>query len=203
MTVTYPYPLSWLSDVLRISEATMRIERQEETSGAGTGQYWAAELADPLWTAVVPLSARSSDEARSIDAALNMLGSNKVMLFADPSYEGIDASGVTLSAFNADRTAITLSGLASGQVVKRGQRLSVAYGANVWFAEFGENVMANESGVLGAVSIYPYPPMTLTVGVEVELAKPFLKMMIADRSAFTHQPGAFGQGATLTLRQKP
>ncbi|WP_339107130.1 hypothetical protein [Thioclava sp. GXIMD4216] len=204
MAISFPADLGWISDLIIPSSCTMDLQRNEETSGVGSGQFWSAELAEPLWTAQVGIPRfLTHAEGRAFDAKMRRLGTNRTLLFADPMYKGLDQSGVVISSFSTDRTAITLSGLAPGTDILAGHRLSVVYGGHIWFAEFDEDVTADDSGVAGPVAVYPFPPMILAAGAVVELAKPYLKMMLVDAAASAALPGNRVGEKTLTLRQKP
>ncbi|SOC22000.1 hypothetical protein [Rhodobacter maris] len=208
MALTFPYPLAFLSAHIKETQIPLALRRFDEMSGNGRGQLWSARLATPLWTATVPLVARSWAEAREVDAKILALdGMAKTFLWTDPVYlpaaGGAPGDGVIVAAIAQDRTALALSGLAAGYAVAIGDRLSIAHGAGrVWFATFVEAGVADASGTLAALSVYPYLPFGVATGDAVEMARPVFKAMVEDYTGFTAMPGCYSQGAALTLLQK-
>ncbi|MFD2175934.1 hypothetical protein [Rhodobacter lacus] len=208
MALTFPYPLAFLSAHIKETQIPLGLRRFDETSGTARGQVWSARLATPLWTATVPLVARSWAEAREVDAKILALdGMAKTFLWADPVYlpaaGGAPGDGVIVSAIAPDRTAVALSGLPAGYAVAIGDRLSIAHSAGrIWFATFAEAGVADASGTLSALSVYPYVHLGVATGDAVEMARPSFKAMVEDYTGFTAMPGRYAQGASLTLLQK-
>lgn len=209
MALTTPYPLAFLSDVLKRVDVTFSLKRNDELSGSGDGRYWSAELARPLWQIAVTMSARWNAEARAVDAKIRALaGTRGSFLFSDPSYApagGVaPGSGVTVASIAADRTSITLSGLPAGYPLTAGDRLSVSASGRVWFAEISDSVVAKITGVTDALPVYPVAPLWLTTGMAVELANPFLKVFVPPdgHTPFTSHPGFYSDSAALSLLQR-
>lgn len=208
MALTFPYPLEFLSEHIRGTEIPLALRRFDEASGSGDGRVWGARLAAPLWTATLPLVARSWAEARAVDAKILALdGMSKSFLWADPVYlpaaGGTAGSGVTVAAVSEDRTALALSGLPAGYAVSIGDRLSISHGSGrVWFATFSEAAVSDASGNLGALAVYPYLPLGVAAGAAVEMDRPYLKAAVEDYTGFTAKPGKYSQGASLSLLQK-
>ncbi|TQS73293.1 hypothetical protein ERN12_05925 [Rhodobacteraceae bacterium] len=199
-----PYALAWLNDLLKIGPVQIDLQRNEETSGAGSGQFWAAELADPLWTVRVDLAAGTDAEVKRIEARLRRLGSNGVILFKDPKAVGLPYKKATIAAINGDRDKVRFGGLPQTVVIPEGTRFSVTLpSGQIWYAETYQSGKAGADGRTALIEVFPYPPMSLATGAAVELTHPHFKATVTDRTPFTYQPGAFGQGATLTLLQKP
>lgn len=203
------YPLSFLSDHLRAGEITLSIVRNDELSGAGTGQFWAAELAPPLWSFSFPLAARRVEAARAIDARVWSLGVNRPFLFADPSYSGPAAgapgAAATVTAISADRTRIALAGLPPGFTLTFGDRLSIVLAnGRIYFGTFAGEITAGSDGASGLVEVFPAVPMALAIGAAVTLAQPVCRVIIPPDgyTAFTALPGQVSHGATLQLLQK-
>ncbi|SOC11472.1 hypothetical protein SAMN05877809_105294 [Rhodobacter sp. JA431] len=208
MALSFPYALDFLSDHIKAAQIPLTLRRFDETSGTARGQVWSTQLAPPIWTATVPLVARSWAEARAVDAKILALdGMAKTFLWADPAYMsacyGRVGGNVTVASVSSDRTAIGLSGLPPGYPVSIGDRLSVAHGTDrVWFATFAEEGVADAAGDLAELSVYPYVPFGVSVGAAVEMDRPYFKAMVEDYTGFSAMPGKYSQGASLTLLQK-
>ncbi|WP_273688464.1 hypothetical protein [Ketogulonicigenium vulgare] len=215
MTLPDLYPLAFLGDLIATrAEVTMTLQRYDEMSGGGDGRRWAAELAPPLWTASFDLNNLSRDcigRARGIDARFRALGTNRAFLWADPTYSG-PAQGVNphlvnadvrVAAFSADRTRITFSGLPAGFEFAAGDRFSAPWGTGRYY--LGE--IADGGAVAGGsvqVAVYPYPPLSLQVGAQVELLRPVCRMFVPDDgyTPYSYRRGSAATGASVTMLEK-
>ena len=207
MALSEPYPLAFLSNILRIASVQFDLLRFEESSGAGSGQLWTAEMADPLWQATITMSNCEWPLAREINAKVKALGTMKSMHFADASYSpaagGTPGSDVTISAISADRTRIALTGLPAAYRGTAGDRLNInSGGASLYIGEFAETVSANGSGVTAQITITPPLPFSLATGASVAMAAPVLRARVGAFTPYTWQLGDYGAGASLTLVQK-
>lgn len=217
MAVSSIYPLDFLNDLLITKEAvTVGLQRNDEMSGSGDGRYWAAELARPLWTATLNLSALGRNcrgRAREIDAKFRALGVNRAFLWADPTYDGprfgataeLAASTVTIRAINTGRTRIALSGLPAGFVISPGDRFSVEWATGRhYMAEFLEEDTAISNGTTGGSDIYPLPPLGMAIGMTVNLIRPTIKAIVPPDgfTPYSYIKGFVASGASLTLLQK-
>lgn len=210
MALTFPYPLAFLSDVLRAGDVSFDMKRNDEMSGSGSGQFWAAELAPPLWQVTMSLAARRPEQAREIDAKIRALGiGRQTLLFTDPTYapaSRINPGGsASIGSISADRTRISLSGLLPDYVATIGDRISVSLGAGrYWTAELAEGAAANTSGVTPLVTVTPYLPLGINIGARVELIAPVLRCFVppSGHKPFGMTPGRIALGASLTLLQK-
>ena len=216
MALIFPYSLAFFSDTARILRTDLDLRRFDETSGAGDGRFWSAQMATPLWAADVTLAAMDARYAREFSAKVKGLdGARNSFLFADQTYTG-PASGVTtglgsvtISAISADRSAINLTGLPNGFVLTAADRFSVSYqsGARVFFGEFMEGGLAGPAGNLASArTIRPYLPLGISVGATVQLVKPYFKAMIQPGgwTPFTYElPGDIATGASMRILQRP
>jgi len=103
MAVTYPYPLAYLNDRLRIAEVDWTIQRNDELSGGGDGRVWQAELADPLWTADIRLATSYLDDAEELAAIIRKLhGAQESFFLCHPyrRYPRADPAGAVLMSLN-------------------------------------------------------------------------------------------------------
>ncbi|WP_444452574.1 hypothetical protein ACTTAI_16360 [Rhodobacter capsulatus] len=208
MALSFPYPLEFLSADLRMASIPLTLRRFDEKSGSADGRFWSAQMAAPLWSAVVPLVTRTSVAAREIDAKIIALGGMaKTFLWSDPSYApaggGAPGTGVTLSEISQDRTSVALAGLPAGYHIAVGDRLSISYSGRVWMATFSEARTANGSGAVASTAVYPYVPLSVDIGASVEMAVPYFRAMVESYTGFVAVPGKISRSATLTLLQKP
>lgn len=211
MPISYPYAQDFLQDLLDISELTFDLQRFDEEAGTGDGRFWATEMARPLWVAELSLIRIEWEDARRINARVRALqGSAKELLFTDPTYQPAFDPGaaVTVSAINATRDTIALSGLPAFHSMRDGDQISIAWGAGNtrrYLAEISGEYEANGSGVMSGISVYPFLPLGITNGAAVEARAPQCKMFVA-KDGF--QPYGFTSAnlsttATLKLMQRP
>ncbi len=208
MALVEPYPLAFLSDILRIASCQFTLARFEEQSGSGGGQRWSAELDDPLWQVSLSLSQCSWAQAREINAKVSALGTRKSLLFTDPAYSpaagGNPGTANVVSAISTDRTRVALSGVTAGYTLTAGDRLSIAVGAARYFGEVGETVKANTSGVTPQLAIDPPLPFAFNSGAAVNLTAPVIRLSVSAGgfTPYTEQLGGFSSGAGLSMVQK-
>lgn len=207
MALTEPYPLAFLSSILRIASCQFDQLRFEEASGSGGGQRWAAEMDDPLWQVTIALANCNWPLAREVNAKVVALGSMKSMLFADPRYMpaagGSPGAGATIGSISAARNAIALAGLPAAYRVTAGDRLSInSGGVSLYFGEFAETLVANGSGQTAQISINPPLPQSLAAGAAVALGAPVLRARVGSYTPYAWQLGDYGSGASLTLVQR-
>ncbi|MGI0527293.1 hypothetical protein [Rhizobium giardinii] len=216
MTITYPYSLGRLNDLLSIDSVIWDIQRNDEMSGSGDGRVWSVELAPPLWTGDVTLTAGSHASLKQIAAIIRKLhGSQEALFLCDPLslYPQYDPTGailgssvVTIGAIASDRSSLSLAGLPSNYRITVGDKMSIAYGAGLTrcaFLEASETKTANGSGITAQIAVFPFIPAGVADGAEIVLIKPACKCIIMPG---THNPGtakgAFTQGAGFKVIQK-
>lgn len=207
MALTFPYPLAFLSDVLRPRDITFDFLRRDEQSGAGDGRLWSAELARPLWRVTLALGSYHRDYGREIDAKLRALGPNRPFLFADPTYQpsgGNPGGAVTVGSVSADRTQLSLAGLPAEFAIAPGDRLSVTYSGRVYLAEAAEPRTATGLGNAALFAVSPFVPFGVSAGMAVEMVKPVVKVIVppGGHKPYTAVLGGVSSGASLTLLQK-
>lgn len=196
--------LTYLDDILRRGSVEFDIRRNEEMSGAGSGNFWSAELAPPLWEASISLSDVDRAAAGRVDALARRLGTNGTVLITDPTAPVIDVPGpVTISGIAGDRGSLSLAGLPDGQAIFVGNRLSVSYGTGlVYYAEFCSDVVV-AGGAAASVDVFPYVPFGVEVGDVVDLARPACKMKIETHRPFASRPADVAGGGAIRFLQKP
>lgn len=206
--LSFPYALSFLSDVLRMGSVGFHLMRFDEQSGSGDGRIWTAELARPIWQVSLPLTRCKWDQARRIDARLRALqGSKRDLLWADPTYQTTSnpGAGVTVSTIAADRASVTLAGLPPNYNLRAGDRFSIPWGGGRhYLAEVAEDVVASGAGVAAGVGVMPFVPLGIANGAAANLIMPTLKLFIppGGHTPYTAMLGGYSEGASLTLLQR-
>jgi hypothetical protein len=195
MTLTYPYEVTVLADLMKISEVVWGDKRNDEISGSGDARVWQAELADPLWTADVTVDTGNQNEIKKIAALIRSLkGAQEAFYLYDPTskYPQSDPTGSiigssTVQVHTASGNAIRLKGLPAAYALKAGDKFQVTYATTKnYFGEVSEDVMADGSGITASFSIYPPLPAGLLADDAANLKKPACKMFI--------MPGTFNPG---------
>lgn len=216
MTVTYPYPLSRLNDILSIDSVVWDIQRNDEMSGSGDGRIWPAELAPPLWTGDVFLTTGYHSALKQVAAIIRKLHGAQEALFlcdplslypqSDPAGSILGANVVTIGAIAANRSSFSLTGLPANYRITVGDKMSITYGADpprYAFLEASETIDANGSGVTAQIGVFPFVPAGVAADAVVDLKKPPCKCIVVPGS---HRPGtakgAFTQGAGFKVIQK-
>lgn len=216
MTITYPYSLANFADRLKISGITWDIKRNDELSGLGSGQFFQAELAPPLWVGDVMLDARDSDELKQIAALIRKLhGAQETFFLYDPlsKYPQADPTGallgsnvVKVSAVGASWDSLSLKGLPAGYILTLGDKLQVTYGSapvRYAFLEVSETVSADGSGVTAQFEVFPHVPVGVAMDNVVTLKRPACRVAVQPGS---HNPGkarhTITEGAAFKVIQK-
>lgn len=198
-------PLAYLSDILHRTDVSFDIRRTEERSGAGSGDFWSAELAPPLWQASVALADVDAAQGARVNALVRRLGTDGTLLVADTHVAAIDVPGpVTVNTIGGERDSLSLSGLPAGQTLQVGQRLSVAFGGGgIYYAEIGSDVTADGSGDTPLIDLYPYLPAGIEVGQAVDVATPACKVKIETFKPYVLTVDGNARGAALSLLEAP
>ncbi|WP_276946661.1 hypothetical protein [Haematobacter massiliensis] len=218
--LSYPLSLALLNDLLPVQSIEWHVQRSDEFSGSGDGRVWSAELAPPLWRAVVTLSDMSEARGREVAARFRALhGSRRAFFLLDPGgrYPATDPGGgklgapaVTLTAIETGREGVTFAGLPAGYRLSAGDKFAATYGSGSrhYFGEVSEGVTAGAGGVAAGVSVFPRLPAGVLQGSGVTFARPAAKMIIDPQAGVTPGTtiGAVGvrriTGAGFTAIQK-
>lgn len=209
MSLTYPYPLSFLANCLNGGETRVYPNRYESMYGSRDGRYFGAEINRPLWAADIALDDRPPAEARRINALVWALGVNKPFLFADPYYAGpisgtSGLAAVTISSIASSRGNISLAGLPAGFTLSAGDFFSLVYsGSRVYFGAVLEGPTAASNGT-ATTDIWPELPLPVVTGTRVELVAPYFKAIIPPDgfTGYGNVRGGWGTGASISVVQK-
>lgn len=200
MTVTYPYSLEWLADILPISSAVFDIKRNDKISGQGRGRIWQSELADPLWIADIELDdATYTRDAKRYAARIRKLHGAQEAFFlydpvsqypaSDPNGSILGAAAVSIASIGADSASLSLTGLPAGYQLTDGDKFCLTYGTTPTlyaFFEVSEPVVADAAGTTPEFGIFPHISTGIVAGMAVTLARPYCRMVIEPES---HRPG--------------
>lgn len=216
MTITYPYPVSYLSDKMKISGVTFDIQRNDELSTSGSGDTWQAELSPPLWIATVTIMNDYNNTVKQIAAKLRKLhGAQEQFLLVDPlsKYPASDPTGavisgsiITVDEVGSDRQSIKFSGLPGLFKLTTGDKFTITYGSNpVIFSyhEISEDITTDALGAMEFVQIFPHLPTSVAEGFNVIMNKPPCKMSVSTGS-FTsgRSSGLMTDGLSFKAIQK-
>lgn len=207
-------PLSSLNDRLKIASVVWDIQRNDEMSGEGSGRFWQAELAPPLWVAEIGLATGYYDSLKQQAALIRSLhGMQEPFLLCDPTsrYPQADPTGAVLGARNTtvssigtDKQSISISGLPSGYKLTAGDKIEVRGSDRYGFLEVSAfTVQASSGGSTPSFQVFPHVPVWLQPGAACTLAKPACRVVLYPES---HNPGTasrlFTEGARFRVLQK-
>jgi hypothetical protein len=193
VTLSFPLALADLADLLPIAAVAWTEARQEAVSALGSGEWLTHELGPPLHEAEVRTArlphARAEQlraRLRAVDGGARFYLSNPTMLYpqADPGGTILGSASVVIASINANRRALTLSGLPAGYVITMGDYLHVDYGTPSRRAllQAAEAATANGSGVTAEFEVRPQLRPGITAGLAVTLKKPAAKVKIVPGS---------------------
>lgn len=195
-------PLEQVFDFLPIASVDWNIQRNDELSGAGSGDVWAAELSDPLWVGEVTLGTGRNDELKQAAARIRSLrGTQVAFMMCDPisQYPQADPKGsilgnavITLRTIGPDRITARMKGFPPAYVLTVGDKLQINYQDLIAFVEVGETVAADAAGNLDA-PIYPNLPSSFTADSLVVVKRPACPVVIEPES---HKAGTATRSVT-------
>lgn len=207
--------LAEIFDMLPIASCDWNVQRNDEFSGMGSGDLWAAELADPLWTGEVALGAGTNNELKQAAARIRSLrGSQVAFMMCDPisQFPQADPKGsilgnavVTLRTIGPDRITARMKGFPAGYVLTVGDKLQVNYLDLIAFVEVGATVAADGDGNLDA-PIFPRLPSSFTADSLVVVQRPACPVIIVPES---HKAGTAtrtvtnGAGFKVIQKRRP
>ena len=196
--------LSEIFDHLPIATVEWTVQRNDQISISGGGEYYQSELADPLWTAPVTLGSGRHNELKRPAALIRSLrGSQQAFLMCDPTslWPQADPKGLILGAaavsiriVGSSRAVALLRGLPSKYKLTTGDKMQITYGDPFKhaFVEVSRDVTASTTGQAD-VPIFPWLPLSLVANAKVTLIRPACPVVIMKDS---HRPGTARSGVT-------
>lgn len=191
--MTISFPRTDIMSLVRYSADTqpLQLVSRQEQSRLASGATRGKDLGPALWLGNFTTAPLPNDDASAFEAVLDSLDGiiqpfeacdlRRNLPRAHP--DGVCNDGVLLSV-NANNKALSLSGLAAGQVVSVGDFLSFDFGTNRALHRVAETVTANSSGETAEFEVRPHirPGWTLSPATAVTLKNP--------RGIFVMLPGS-------------
>lgn len=166
------------------------LQQRQELSTLAGGKTIGKDMGPPLWVATYTTEELRNDDAVDYQAVINSLD-GVTRLFeafdlrrASPrAYPGgVGANDGVLRTVNANNKWLSLSGLAAGQIISRGDYLSFTYGTNRALHQAMELVAANGSGTTPEFEVRPLVRSGFSLSAAVSLKAP--------RGLFSLVPGS-------------
>jgi hypothetical protein len=186
--LTFPLSLAAFFDLLPIGAFRIAPQEAVELSETAGGEVLSADIGTSLWTGEIDLSLVTHAEAGDVTPLLNRLRRpGATFLCADPTrpWPRQDPNGTILGAatpqilaVGASMLELSFSGLPSGYVLSRGDRVSFTYLSNpTRYAhhELVAGAVANGSGQTGLIEVTPPIKPGAAAGAAVQLVWPRLK----------------------------
>lgn len=199
MAITYPLSIETLADRIPISGVVWSVQRNDQFSGLGSGQFWQAELAPPLWTADVAIAAMPMREALRVAAIIRSLDGSRGTFYLydpqalypwdDPDGTILGSSTVTITSVGSNKWDLGMEGFPAGYRLRAGDKFQLVHSeTKESFHEVARQATANGSGQMIALDAFPSIPAIMTTGDAVILKKPQCRMVI--------YPGSFNPGTS-------
>lgn len=207
MAVNFPLSLAEFQDAINVAAAPFRLQRFEELSGLGSGQFLSGELAPPLWSASVRLFSAFHDDGLETQALIDTLdGSLHSFLFYDPrtAFPRLDPDGAlingaapTVLSIEADNKSMRLGDLPADYQLSRGDMLAFEYGPGAGpvrrtLHRLSGPAVADAAGETAAFEVRPHFEPGAVAGGPVELVKPAAFMRIVPGSLSINEVDDFG-----------
>lgn len=213
MSLSFPLSLASLADLLHLESAPWNLARNDTYSTLGSGEFIVSELAPPLWEAEcrsVPLTHAAAEQIAAVLRALD--GSSQAFYLynpkmrypqADPDGTTLGSSSVVVNTINANRKALTISGLPAAYVITVGDYLQIDYASSARRAllQVVETVTANGSGVTPEFEVRPHIRSGITTTLAVVLKNPSAKVKIVPDTLRVEERDAVFSSVRFTVRQ--
>lgn len=188
MAITFPIPQADLGDQLPIKSVEWELERHQETSMDGSGEFLVADLAPPLWMGTVELRPLLKTEARKLEAKFNALDGGIWAFYlanpmgwwpaSDPGGVLYDTSTPTIGNIETNRKELSILDLPVGYVLQAGDFLSITYGTNRrGLFQLVSDVVVDGAGTAN-VEVRPHLSTGILPSDEVTFAKPAAKVKV-------------------------
>lgn len=170
-------------------------DRQELGGRRPNGEAYGVDYGSALWMASWTTEPLLNARAVAFETDL------KTLRGVVHTFEAIDlrrpapltgaANDGVLASVGSDNKSLSLSGLAAGQTLSKGDYLSFDYGVNRALHRLEEDVVANGSGITAVFPVQPFLRPGWTVGAAVNLRAP--------RGVFKLLPGTDAVQRRMTM----
>lgn len=213
MAASWPIAADALIGTMLVETVDWNPDENQELSGTGGGEWIAAGLAPPLWSAVVSSVAVDTETIERLRARWLLLdGAMGSFYLYDPKRPGpstdpdgtlLASATVTIDAIETNRKELSLAGLPADLVLPEGTRLSVTAGSpsRTWLGVLGADVEADGSGDAGPVEVRPHLRPWMAAGQTVTLWKPVAKCKLVPNSLRVTQVTSVTSRLRLEARQ--
>jgi hypothetical protein len=195
MALTFPAPVTYIADLLRVPSRSFRLDPQQEYSGLGGGEVLAAELAPTRWTADIKTVPMDRASARVLQSRLEALDGSirsfylydpwKCVPAADPGGVILGASTPAIRTIGSDNKSFSLKGLPVGYVISEGDHIAFDYGSNPTrraLHRVMETQVATAGGNTVLFEVRPHLRPGIAIDLPVTLIKPAAKMVLVPGS---------------------
>lgn len=220
MAITFPIAVDSIFEKLRIGSIQFTLPDAMQQSQSAGGEVFTARVGTRLWRGNVSLAVDYDADLIAMEAKLSILREpgasflvydpRKKFPIDDPtgsvlasSYSGGKSPKIAAIRNNAE---LKINGLPVGYHPRPGDMLSFAYGSNpIRYAlhQITYGGIADGTGVTDYMDVTPAIRPGATVGLRVELLKPFCKAVIIPNSweGSTGSPGFLSSGASFQFTQ--
>lgn len=190
MAVSFPAPVTYIADLLRVPRRSFTLMTQQEVSGLGSGQILVADLGPALWVAEIETKPMRRPEASLLQSRLDTLEGSlhafylydpwKCAPAADPGGTTLGESTVKIYSREANNKELALYGLPAGYVLTAGDYLAFDYGSPSRRAlhRIVNTVTADGDGITPTLEVRPHLRSGVANDLVVTLVKAAAKMVM-------------------------
>jgi hypothetical protein len=175
------FPRTDILTQVNFADQTFQLVSRQELSRQANGQTIGKDFGSAIWTATYTTVPLPNDDAVAYEAALNSLDgviepfeAYDLRRIYPREYPTGSCNDGVLNSVNVNNKAISLSGLAAGQIVSAGDYLSFTYGSSRALQQVMESVTADGSGLTSEFEVRPHirPGFTLSPSTAVTVKIP-------------------------------
>lgn len=199
MVLANPLPQASFADLIKVQDVSFLQSWQQQRSATAGGETRYADRAPPLWKATAATIAITLDQGEAIMALINSRGGGlrSVLLHnyrlpypvSDPGGSILGAAVPKLGTIT-DRLHVAFTGFPVGYVLPVGTFFGLVFDTSRYYlGQVLEPRVANGSGNVSSVEIWPPLPASVIGAIDVNLKKPPAKMRITPGSAYPSKVG--------------
>lgn len=198
MAITYP-----LTDLIGFGIVTQQFKPQfrQQISRQPSGAVTGIDFGQPVWVASYVTATMSQDDCVDFEADLNslegvkgtFLGRDTRRLAPREHPNGGFADVATVGAINANRKALTLTGLTVGMILSKGDYVQIEVGGVKFLYQSRETVVVGAGGVTPEFEVHPTLHVSAAAGNAARLMNPACLMRLEPNSV-QYNPGSSALG---------